>query len=182
MANIYSTLIEFFTSIANAIREVTGKSDSIAAGDFPAAIDQIYSKKEVYDDMLARSFTKLDKCEEVTKIEKGAFNHCSSLTEISLPTCSYIASDAFQSCANLTSVYIPKCTTIEGYAFAYCTSLSKLELSTGRYISEYAFKGCTNLREVSVNFALIMTGCFSDCINLRSASLPKVATLNNNLF
>ena len=64
----------------------------------------------------------------VTSIDRSAFNGCSSLTNIEIPssiTC--IDVGTFERCSSLTSITIPSSVTkIESYAFRYCRSLTSI--------------------------------------------------------
>ena len=64
----------------------------------------------------------------VTRIENGAFAHCTSLTSITIPnSVMYISRGAFRDCASLTSVTIGNgVTSISSYAFYGCASLKSV--------------------------------------------------------
>ncbi|MBE6664624.1 MAG: hypothetical protein E7603_00200 [Ruminococcaceae bacterium] len=111
--------------------------------------------------------------EIVTKILDGAFQNCTSLESIQLPSSLIeLGSMAFSGCRSLKSVTVPeKITELNAYLFSECTSLETVvfegdvtDIYTGAfylcsslktcdlpssvtYISDYVFEGCTLLTE-----------------------------------
>lgn len=67
----------------------------------------------------------------LTSIEESAFNSCSSLTSIELPSSlKSIGNSAFERCEQLKSIVLPNAVTkIGNYAFAECRALKELVLS-----------------------------------------------------
>ena len=68
--------------------------------------------------------------EGIVTIGKSAFEHCTSLTSITLPkSLTEIGDSAFESCNILTSVTLPNSLNVIGAAtFAYCYKLTDIEL------------------------------------------------------
>ena len=84
----------------------------------------------------------------LTTIGECAFRSCTGLTSLSLPSSlTSIGHQAFYECTGLTSVTLPSSLTSFGIAaFSYCTKLTSVTLPSGlRFIGEYAFSGCTGL-------------------------------------
>ncbi len=84
----------------------------------------------------------------MTSIGDRAFENCSSLTSISIPSgVTSIGDDAFNYCTSLTSITIPNSVTSIGYsAFENCTSLTSIIIpSSVTNIGAFAFSGCSNL-------------------------------------
>ena len=67
--------------------------------------------------------------DEVTSIGDSAFENCTSLTSIEIPSgVTSIGYNAFNGCTSLTSIEIPSCvTSIGNLAFYKCTSLTSIE-------------------------------------------------------
>ncbi len=67
----------------------------------------------------------------VTKIGNSAFNACSSLTSVTIPTgVVSIGNSAFYNCSGLASIDIPKTViSIESYAFSGCNKLKRVNIT-----------------------------------------------------
>ena len=102
-----------------------------------------------------------------------AFESCSSLTKISLPMCSYIGTYAFNSCSSLSQVSLPVCSCIDGGTFGYCSSLSQVSLPICGYIGAYAFESCSSLTKISLPMCeFIRVRAFEYCRALSQVNLP----------
>jgi len=148
----------------------------------------------------------------ITSIGSGAFENCSSLTNVAIPqTVTNIGGSSFGNCISLTSMTIPsnvtvldvaafdgcknlktitilsnKITALQYSTFQDCTSLETISLpSSIKAMYGSNFQGCTNLKSIVVP-PLITTlagGEFQDCINLTSLTLPPVlTTITNGAF
>ena len=69
----------------------------------------------------------------MTSIGDGAFEYCSNLTSITIPSSvTSIGGSAFKYCSSLTSITIPSSvTSIENYAFYGCESLTSITIPDG---------------------------------------------------
>ena len=118
----------------------------------------------------------------VTAIGESAFEDCTQLTGVELPSSIVtISSNAFLGCTGLTSVDIPESvTSIGGSAFCRCTGLASINLSnTVTYIGGYAFADCTALTYVSIpaSVATIEFCAFENC-----AALTDIVVDENNPY
>ena len=89
----------------------------------------------------------------VTEIGKFAFLHCSGLTSITLPSgLTEISSSAFSGCSGLTSITLPSgVTMIYSSAFESCSGLTSIALPSGlTEIGVNAFSGCSGLTSIYV--------------------------------
>ena len=107
----------------------------------------------------------------VTSIGNNAFDGCTSLTSIEIPSSvTSIGSSAFDGCTSLTSVVIPSSvTSIGDRVFSSCTSLASIEIpSSVTSIDSSTFYGCTSLASIEIPSSVtsIGDGAFSSCTSL----------------
>ena len=118
----------------------------------------------------------------VTEIGKFAFLHCSGLTSITIPSgLTEISSSAFSGCSGLTSITLPSgLTEISSSAFKSCSGLTSLTLPSGlTEIGYSAFKSCSGLTSLTLPSGLteISSSAFSGCSGLTSITLPSGVTM-----
>ena len=119
----------------------------------------------------------------VTTIGDYAFQFCSSLTSVSMPSVTTIGSSAFNSCESLISVDMPSVTTIGDYAFYYCNALTSVSMPSVVTIGEDAFYTCSSLTSVSMPSATTIGDyAFEYCSTLTSVEMPAVATIGEYAF
>ena len=85
----------------------------------------------------------------IKTIDTNAFNGCTNLTNINIPsTVTIIGSSAFQDCTSLSDITIPpSVTTIEDYVFYGCKTLKKIVIpSSVNRIGNFTFNGCVGLK------------------------------------
>ena len=90
----------------------------------------------------------------VTEIGEDAFQECSNMQSITLPSSlTYIPDYAFTGCSSLESVNIPAAVTYIGYrAFRYCNSLESITIGAGvSSMGATPFSGCSYLAYISVD-------------------------------
>ncbi len=114
----------------------------------------------------------------VTRIDSYAFEDCTSLAQISIPsTVTAIKSSAFSGCTSLAAVDIPYgVTSIGTYAFEDCVSLTGVTLPASlTTLGGSAFCGCTALTGIAIpeQVTSIEGSTFRGCTGLTSASLPE---------
>ena len=117
----------------------------------------------------------------VTTIGNSAFEYCTSLTSINIPSSvTTIGHSAFYYCTSLTSINIPSSvTTIGGSTFNYCTSLTSINIpSSVTTIGGYAFRNCTSLTSVYIPSSVTTIGhsAFEYCTSLTSINIPSSVT------
>ena len=121
----------------------------------------------------------------VTSIGARAFEDCTSLTSITIPSSVTIISDyAFYRCTSLTSITIPSSVTIIGDgAFEDCTSLTSITIpSSVMNIGDYAFYRCTSLTSIMIPSSVTNIGdyAFGGCTSLTSITsimIPSSVTI-----
>ena len=89
----------------------------------------------------------------VSGIGNSAFKDCISLSQVSLPMCSYIGDAAFNECKSLSQISIPMCSYIGSYAFRSCGSLKQVSLPKCSYIGNYAFLFCYELNTITIGYS-----------------------------
>ncbi len=140
--------------------------------------------------------------------QPGAFEGCTGLTSVTLPTLESIGTDAFKDCTSLTSVTFAGvvnefgtspfsgCTRIETVTFestftaevpsvfAGLTSLTTVGISGSTSINQNAFKGCTGLETVTLgnSVATISSNAFEGCTSLTSIDLSNATYILGNAF
>lgn len=134
-------------------------------------------------------------------IEKGAFEDCSALCSVTLPSSLERISDFAFRCTALEDVVIPdnvayigkyafylthienvvipsRVSVVEKYAFYGIRELKTVKLSERLCeIGERAFGGCSSLETVEMysNVSKFGDYCFSDCRSLKSLNIPSSA-------
>jgi len=122
----------------------------------------------------------------------NAFNGCTSLQEVTgLSNITSIENGMFEYCTSLTNIDIDwtKITSIGSRAFkdvplSGSITLSSLTSIDGNY-ENGAFRGCTGLTSVDLSGSTITSlyGTFRGCTNLSSVTLPDTLTsLESNTF
>ena len=115
---------------------------------------------------------------QVTRIGAGAFQNCTSLTSITLPSSvTSIGESAFNGCTStsFTSITLPSSVTSIGKsAFLGCTYLTSITLSSSvTSIGADAFTGCSNLTTVN---SLVENP--TSVVSSSSAPFPRTTILN----
>lgn len=94
-----------------------------------------------------------------------------------------IGSNAFESCSSLTSINLPSSLkSIASYAFRYCSSLTSINLPDSlTSIGDDAFRGCSLLTTINLPDSLtsIKGDAFRDCISLENVTFENGFNCNN---
>ena len=117
----------------------------------------------------------------ITSIGQSAFEDCSGLTSVSLPsTITSIGNSAFTYCDNLLEIGIPEgVTSIGDYAFFHCIQLKNIYLpDTLTSLGTNAFALCLNFDTINIPSSLtsIPTRCFYAAAGLSSLEIPSSIT------
>ena len=127
------------------------------------------------------SLTSINIPSSVTSIESSAFSGCSSLTSINIPSSvNSIEPGTFLDCSSLTSINIPSSvTSIGDYAFLGCSALTSINIpSSVNSIGYRAFEGCSALTSINIPSSVnsIGNGAFTVCSSLTSINIPSSVT------
>ena len=127
------------------------------------------------------SLTSVTIPDSVTSISRGTFYYCSSLTNVTIPdSVTSIGEMAFDSCTSLTSVTIPdSVTSIGNQAFYRCASLTSFTIPNGiTSIGEWTFCACSSLTSVTIPDGVTSIGsdAFRSCTSLTSVTIPDSVT------
>ena len=117
----------------------------------------------------------------VTSIGDYAFSSCRGLTSLTLPSgVTEIGEGVFWECIGLTSLTLPSGLTKIGVRTFYgCSGLTSLTIPSGvTEICGSAFSGCSGLTSLTLPSGLTEIGnsAFSGCIGLTSLTLPSGLT------
>lgn len=139
-------------------------------------------------DITEVNFEAIPKLKNVTKIGRGAFGGCHSLTSVTISNkVTNIEESAFLYCKSLQSITIPNSvTSIGNRAFEGCTSLVSITIPNGvTSIEDSAFFGCKSLKSVTIpnSVTSIKSSVFAVCTSLESIIIPNnVKTIESSAF
>lgn len=141
--------------------------------------------------VIPEEVTLMNKTWKVTSIGERAFDRCSDLTSVTIPSCvTSIGPQAFQDCSGLTSVTIPSnATSIGQWAFHGCSGLNSIIVEDGNTVFD-SRNDCNAIIETSSH--LLVAGCkntvipsnvtsigwmaFEGCSGLASITIPSNVT------
>ena len=136
----------------------------------------------------------------VENIGYGAFNGCTSLTDIVIPdACTTIDSYAFSGCTGLTQIHIPaNVTSMSSDSFRSCTGINTLTVDSDNpvFMAEdnilysradqtlmFAAPGLSGTVVVPDGIVTIAEDAFRDCINLEAITIAdSVTSIGNQAF
>ncbi len=115
----------------------------------------------------------------VTEIADSAFEKCTSLTNIEIPSSIIsIGDSAFRDCESLASITIPEnVKSIGEFLFSGCTSLTNIEIPSNIIsIGDSAFLNCSNLKNIIIpdSVETISLSSFDGC-NIETATISTLS-------
>ena len=171
---IFSFLVAFLATLQLfAVNDYT--VDGIGYVKLGGDSVEVGENKNVYGDVVIPATIKLGAVTtyRVVGIGYAAFNGCSSLTAVTIPSSvTSIGSSAFGRCSSLTSVIIPNSvTSIGDWAFSGCSSLTSITIPNSvTSIGKEAFINCSSMISVTIGESVKSIGeeTFRTCSNLTS--------------
>ena len=167
----------------NAQSVTIGSLEFTVTSETPAECEVSGYSGEPTDVTIPSTVTISGKEYTVTSIGYVAFEGCSSLTSIEIPSgVTYIGWDAFSWCYNLTSIEFgenSQLTSIVDKAFWECNSLKSIEIPSGvTSIGNDAFYRCYSLKSIEIPSSVTSIGeeAFFHCDNLTSIEIPSGVT------
>lgn len=176
------------SSIGNAIRAKTGKSELINPANMPTEISSITTggsgadeneiiSKFVTGELFSGEFIN----NEIEYIRYGAFAQ-TNITKVDCPKVEVINGYAFNNCTKLTSINFPKAIRIQGYCFSFCSSLIEAKFQNPISSMEaYVFYSASKLQKCDFNVTTIYMNTFAssalDTLILRRTE--KITYLNS---
>ena len=130
---------------------------------------------------LCSQLTSINMPSNITEIDSAAFNFCHSLKSIVIPSSvTKIGAWAFMWCDSLTSINIPESVTKIGVsAFGSCKSRTSINIPTSvTEIGDKAFSGCSSLTSIDIPSSVtkINLATFMYCDSLTSINIPTSVT------
>ena len=113
-----------------------------------------------------------------TLIKNNAFNGCTSLTSITIPTnITFVEDSSFYGCTGITSLTVLGTTKYASNTFMNCTSLSSVSLGSSTNIGGGMFSGCSALTEITIPETVTSIGKTSFTgTNITSVNIPASVT------
>ncbi|MFR8012121.1 MAG: leucine-rich repeat protein [Clostridia bacterium] len=179
----------YYTVLDDGTAEITDYTGSVTELTIPAEIDG-YRVTSIGDSAFngCSSLTNITIPSGVTSIGDGAFYYCSSLTNITIPSgVTSIGDNAFNDCSSLTNITIPSSvTSIGDGAFYYCSLLTNITIPSGvTSIGDSAFEDCGSLIEIEIPSGVTSIGdsVFRNCSSLTNITIPSgVTSIGDSVF
>ena len=159
-------------------RSVTLKTTSNVTGSYGDPIEMVCEVIAIadyaFDD--CTSLTGIVLPSSIQRIGDNAFSNCSSLTSVSIANgVRSIGASAFSGCTALTSIVLPNSVTTLGWgAFYNCSSLVSVTLSKSLTALNATFPYCSSLTSIDIPSSVTaLDGTFDGCTHLASVTMPK---------
>ena len=129
---------------------------------------------------------------EVDEIKIGAFENCTYISSVEIPSGVYVAQKVFKNCKYLKTATFPSKTADYGYRwgigsemFSECTSLVTVTLPTDiTNIGSQAFYKCSSLKNISIPDSISSIGseAFRNCSSIKSINIPAGISIGDKAF
>lgn len=180
------------TSIADAIREKAGVSDSFAFPDgFVEAVSGISAGggDNLATQIIEGTVTEIND-NTATEIGIYAFYKTTSLssteyklTSVKFSEATKVGNSAFYSNKALVSASFPKAQRIGNEVFSYCSSLSSVDIPSVTFLSTSCFQGCAALKSLYLpSVTRLGISVFSNCSALECIDFGKIEKFDESVF
>ncbi len=179
-SNLIYIDVKAFGSESSSLKSITVSSDNPA---FSSLDGVLYSKdgKTLIKYPAGKTDTSFTVPNEVSVIERGAFDKCRNLTEIIIPNgVTSIGDIAFQDCSQLVKVEFPDTLqSLGGGAFRQCYRLEEAVLpdsltEIGPGVFQYCYKLCNVVLPKYLTY--IPDNMFWECRVLKTVEVPETVT------
>lgn len=178
-----------FTSSYSAKQTYKGKNSEETASTYfiPSSLLNVtVTGGEIVDGAFENcsSITNITISKNTSYIGKAAFKGC-NFSEFSIPVgVTIIESDAFNNCSKLNGINIPaNVEKIGSNAFQGCVLVPEIILPNSlKTIGASALKNCTSITEITIpdSVTTIGSSVFSGCYNLSSIKVPFIGNTTDN--
>lgn len=181
--HIYAAPGDYTISIAGSDNSFSFSDNFYAANAGVLSASNSLTKSTLYS-----STIKAIRLSSNATIGVGAFNSCTQLEYITIPTgATMIEQIAFYHCLKLKAIIIPNTVTKLGLgSFSGCISLEKVSIPNSLVTIEgESFNSCRKLQNIALptSVTTINQQAFANCSSLEKAALPSsIVTLEDRIF
>ena len=138
--------------------------------------------KRAFQDCAGLLRIRFHHSENLTRIDDWAFEGCSGITTLTLPSSITTIGDyVFEDCKGMTSITLPEdLVSLGSWVFEDCNSLTSITIPPGvTSLGLRLFYRCHALRQVDLppTVTVIRSGAFEECSALPSIDLPEGLTM-----
>jgi hypothetical protein len=173
-----------YTANTDGNAKVTAYSGDVVDIVIPKKVtigEKEYAVTEIADNVFQNSSITKITANSVTKVGESAFDGCSALTTVDMPSLTEIGDTAFRD-SGITEISAKDVTKVGSQVFL-CTALTTVDMPSVTETGGYAFSGCTGLTNVNLpNLATVGFCTFSGDTGLTSIDLPSATKLADNVF
>lgn len=159
------------TSVADAIRSKTGKTDKLTLEQMPGEIEGIQAGGDdsfllEYNNNALTEFSN----DEITSLTALQFKGFTALEYVNLPNVtSFNGTDKFNGCSALKTINVPKLNSLPDRSFDGCSNLTAFAASLNQAVGGDAFRNCSNLIKVDLGHtAYFWNAVFQGCTSLKT--------------
>ena len=120
---------------------------------------------------------------KVTSVAEGAYQNCSTLVYVDMPSVTSVGRNAFSGCSTLASVDMPSVTSVGRNAFSGCSTLASVNMPSVTSVGLNAFSGCSSLASVDMpSVTGIFENAFDGCPIYKLNLSKNLRAIDNKNF
>ena len=120
---------------------------------------------------------------KVTSVAEGAYQNCSTLVYVDMPSVTSVGRNAFSGCSTLASVDMPSVTSVGLNAFSGCSTLASVNMPSVTSVGLNAFSGCSSLASVDMpSVTGIFENAFDGCPIYKLNLSKNLRAIDNKNF